>query len=253
MRYGFLLFTMFLPLLLLGQSRPEQKAPAQQKSNEAKPNPEASSVNTQPPAPSKQDQPKQQTYKCPLPVWTDPFWSNWALVFVGLVAAWIALGTLTDLKEQTAATKILAGAAKKSADNDEQTVRLTQRADVLLKEIEIKDGASLGRDTRIILHVQNYGPTRADEVKFDFRLHISGVDKTGPPPLVPIVLGAGASQPFTFPTLGEITNQAGIGEIASGQATLKIGGRITYSDVFGATHLAEYRATLNPAALSFVA
>ena len=52
----------------------------------------------------------------PLPNWTDPVWSNWALVIVGIVAAWIAVGTLKDLKKQTVAAKDSADSAKKAAD-----------------------------------------------------------------------------------------------------------------------------------------
>lgn len=67
----------------------------------------------QPTAPQQQGQADRSRK---IPALADPFWSNWALVIVGIWAAWIATGTLKDLKEQTVAAKNSADAAKKSAD-----------------------------------------------------------------------------------------------------------------------------------------
>jgi hypothetical protein len=62
---------------------------------------------------------------------------------------------------------IQADAAKKSADFNERTVRLTQRADVLLEDVSIRqnsDERPIGRDTQLILNFKNFGPTRANNV-----------------------------------------------------------------------------------------
>jgi hypothetical protein len=111
MRRWLFLLLLFLPLWVLGQTGAKQEAPAQQKSNGTQKSPSASPA--QPPAKQEQRQPEHTG--C-VPPWTDPFWSNWALVLVGIIAAWIAIGTLNDLKEQTAATKTFAEAANRSAD-----------------------------------------------------------------------------------------------------------------------------------------
>jgi len=100
-------------LFLTWQTGAKQETPPQQKRNET----QSSSPTTpaQPPAKQEQGQPGQSK-KCSWPPWSDPFWSNWALVVVTGFAVWIAFGTLSDLKEQTYATKESAEAAKTSAD-----------------------------------------------------------------------------------------------------------------------------------------
>jgi hypothetical protein len=45
------------------------------------------------------------------PPWWDVAWSTWALVGVGVVAAYLALRTLSDIREQTKNTKVAADAA----------------------------------------------------------------------------------------------------------------------------------------------
>jgi hypothetical protein len=74
-----------------------------------------------------------------------------------------------------------AKAAKRSADNDERTARVTQRADILLKDFEVRGSAErfIGRDTQFIVHFENFGPTRANNLTFDFSLKVGG----GTPPL----------------------------------------------------------------------
>jgi hypothetical protein len=101
-------------MFLFRQSGTKQQAPTQQKSNETQSLP--SVTQAQPPAKHDEGKSEQQTPECPLPKWTDPFWPNWALVVVTVLAVWAAFGTLADLREQTGAARTSADAAKKSAD-----------------------------------------------------------------------------------------------------------------------------------------
>ncbi len=114
MRLALLAVLLVTSLSVLGQSRPEQKAPTQKENNETKNRQLPAAVNSQP---SPQQQ-QQQTNKnpCNWPPFTDPFWSNWALVLVTVGGIWIALGTLRDLKKQTQLAEDAAQAANKSAD-----------------------------------------------------------------------------------------------------------------------------------------
>jgi hypothetical protein len=141
-----LLFVVLMPLWSMGQSRPEQQTPTQNKSNEAKPNPTASPVNPKPTTPTQQNQSEKKTPKCPLPAWTDPFWSNWALVLITGIAVWAALRTLDDLKTQTRLSKIAADAAKKSADAafvNAQAVINAERAWIIGVPAEETEGVHL--------------------------------------------------------------------------------------------------------------
>jgi hypothetical protein len=107
MRYCLFLLLLFPLSRLLRQYAANQEAPTQQKSRESQKNPPAPSAQLV----AKPEQ-RQPGNGGGVPPWTDPFWSNWALVGITGVAAWIALGTLNDLKEQTAATRALAETAK---------------------------------------------------------------------------------------------------------------------------------------------
>jgi hypothetical protein len=62
------------------------------------------------------------------PSWWDVAWSTWALVGVGIVAAYLALRTLSDIQKQTKNTKIAADAALLNA----QAVINAERAWVIV-------------------------------------------------------------------------------------------------------------------------
>jgi len=141
---------------------------------------------------------------------------------------------------------VQAKAAKRSADNEERTVRLTQRADVLLKDFEMRPNSRekpIGRDTQFIVHFQNFGPTRASDVVFDFGMQVQGnkipIGGGRPyvkPPLVPIVLGAGDDKNVTFNKLCDFFNDETIDRVADGRSLLSISGQIQYTDVFGVSY-----------------
>jgi hypothetical protein len=63
------------------------------------------------------------------PPWWDVAWSTWALVGVGVVAAYLALRTLTDIQKQTKNTKVAADAALLNA----QAVINAERAWVMVE------------------------------------------------------------------------------------------------------------------------
>jgi len=149
-------FLLSLTLFSLGQSGPKQEAPTQQKSSEAKPNPPVSFVNPQPPAATKKNQSDGQPPKSRLPVWTDPFWSNWALVIITGFAVWVAIGTLNDVKEQTQLTKISADAALLNA----QAIINTERPWVIIF------GTYSNKVGSCSFHAGNLGRTPAEIIAF---------------------------------------------------------------------------------------
>lgn len=155
--------------------------------------------------------------------------------------------------------------AKQSSDNEEKTVRLTQRADVLLEDFEVRPDSEqrmIGRDTQIILRFKNFGKTRADEVIFDFGMKVAGntvpVPKTKNPyvrpPLVSIVLGPGeGGKNVTFNRFCEMFSDDVIDKVADGNLPLSVSGKITYRDVFGGRYTVECGAQFKPNLMAFVA
>ncbi len=150
-----------------------------------------------------------------------------------------------------------AQAAKRSADNDERTARVTQRADVLLQDFEVhvdSTGKTVGRDTQFVLHIKNCGPSRASDVFFDFGMKVPGIKSQVAgrnyvtPPRVSIILGAGESQPYSFHRLCTMFDDPTIQKIADGRLGLSISGTIKYADVFGVSYTVtcggQYSASL---------
>jgi hypothetical protein len=109
-------------------------------------------------------------------------WSNSALVLVGIGATIAALCSLrvisrqaqsmryqtTHLRDSVIEAKKAADAAKKSADTYEQTVRLTERADVLLDGISIvvPNPGFFNGDEWVVMKFKNFGRTRANNTQF---------------------------------------------------------------------------------------
>src|SRR5712664_2434610 len=85
---------------------PERPQAKPKSESQDRPNKQESDAKTEP-----QQRPEK-------PPWWDVAWSTWALVVIGIVTAYIALGTLSDIKKQTEATKYAADAARKSARKD---------------------------------------------------------------------------------------------------------------------------------------
>lgn len=153
----------------------------------------------------------------------------------------------TQMRKAAIYARRSAREAKRSADNDEQAVRLTQRADVLLRDFEIRqDGADnpIGRNTQFILNIENFGPTRANDVKFDFGISAAEQAPTETSqhivtPVIPIAMGAHDVRPYTFAPLSHMFKGEVINAIRDGAVTVRISGTISYSDVFGK----RYRVT----------
>jgi hypothetical protein len=71
-----------------------------------------------------------------------PNWSNWALVLVGAVAAYLALRTLRTIGVQAAAVEST-DAAKRSADVGERSLTQLERAWVFVMPIKLGDYPAL--------------------------------------------------------------------------------------------------------------
>ena len=168
---------------------------------------------------------------------------SWSIV----INCVLALGTLVI----AVFAVVQALAAKRSADNDDKTARLTQRADVLLESIEmIKAEPKIGSDTQVVLRFKNFGPTRASGLIFDFQLKIPGVLNASIPPAT-VVLGSGDNKPVIFQRLGEMVKPRVIEEVANGKTPLSFAGTITFSDVFGKSHTIECHGDYNHQTRSF--
>lgn len=182
-------------------------------------------------------------------MWTDPFWSNWALVLVGGVAAWIALGTLADVKEQAVAAKISAEAAKKSADFAQKAVMISERADILLDGVAVVPSRTgiIDGDAQLKLRYKNFGRTRAKDVRLKAQMLIEGMQLTNATQELPtLVMGVGQEQTISFQSFGECLTEATFSSIMQGKITLRFEAWAAYEDVFGASYTTRDVGTFLP-------
>jgi hypothetical protein len=116
--------------LVLPSTWGEQKTPTNKEKNtatNAQPQPQVSiSENHYEPA-KQQRSPEEETHRWP-PPWWSPFWSNWAFVVIGGLAAGAAVWTLFAVREQAKHTKDAARAALLNA----QAVINAERAWILV-------------------------------------------------------------------------------------------------------------------------
>jgi hypothetical protein len=222
--------------------RSKQKVSPTKKQESATPTIERTQVE---PTPAGQDNPhKQESNPKPgpqqrpeKPPWWDVAWSTWALVVVGVIAAYIALRTLADIEEQTNATKIAANAAQKTAEIAEQTLRLTQAADVQIVGVNFTPKGTLNTNTSVTVALRNFGQSRAKQFTNDLTIGIEGRKSAPVQPRQEIGVVLGPGQPFIigFPPLGigKIVTEEELERILNGQQFLKIWGSLKYKDVFG--------------------
>ena len=101
---------------------------------------------------------------------------------------------------------IQARAAKRSANAYEQTVRLTERADVLLNRAGF-DTPSLSGASRVIFTFKNFGRTRANNVRFAMSVTIPEFSDYPPNELPELLIGAGDTQEFVFMKMSIMAHQ----------------------------------------------
>jgi len=150
---------------------------------------------------------------------------------------------------------IQAKAAKQSADNDERSVRLTERADVLLEAAGLSYGATgqLDGHTMVKLSFKNFGRTRANNVILAANLLIPGVPNASTlPPMPQIAMGAGDSQTVAFGNFMRFLTEGTFLGISNGVTKMEFIGKVTYEDVFGDNHICECAGYFEYRTRSFV-
>lgn len=166
-----------------------------------------------------------------------------ATLFVGFLQLVVLAGQILIYRRQTGIMESSLGEARRSADaardsanEARDTARLTQCADVLIEFIELENAQpAFSAQSRMTMVFKNFGPTRANNVQFNFVLSI-GTSGDVPTSLDPIVLGADATAPLIFKTLKELGLVPNIPDIEGGKMAFGFKGTISYEDVFGKRH-----------------
>jgi biopolymer transport protein ExbD len=164
-----------------------------------------------------------------------------ALAIIGAIAACIAIRSLRVIGHQATHAKTAALAAKRSADAYEKTVRLTERADVLLDAISIvqPEGNPYFQDGRVIVTFKNFGRTRANNLKSSVTLTVPDVEPLSVEAPLDTVLGPGDTQKVTFGTLAEWLTREKFEGVYQRKIELRFDAKVSYADIFEVTHMME--------------
>jgi len=177
-------------------------------------------------------------------VWQKVFppesWPNWGLFLAAIITAGIALKTLGTIREQSAHTEIAAKAAAKSSETAELTLRVAQRADILLQMVNLSKGSDPSHgDAQVTLYFKNFGNTRAYRVRFELKLIVAGKPWPSDNSDLPVVtIGAGDGFPLKTPPFANFLKPEIINGIMSNGVQLRFESSCAYMDAFGIPHTA---------------
>lgn len=187
------------------------------------------------------------------PLWKDPVTSNWALVIVAVLAAFVAICTLRTISRQTAATEKAVIAAERSAVAADRTLEIMKHtAERQLRAYVLPTGGGRIPDKHYLGHflvkitIKNTGQTPA--LKCTSCLGV-GVSEFPIPRALPEITGDMGKSRFTLAP-GEETDLAGIQDditpqdlsaIQAGTSAIYAVGEILYVDIFDIARYTRFR------------
>lgn len=180
------------------------------------------------------------------------------LVVVGAVGIGYAIQTLravqrqavsmrrqtTHLRNSVIQARRAANAARKSADFAEVATTLAERADVLLLRVGVVPNSRTQRldgDAYVEMEFKNFGRTRANNNRFTVSLQLPDVpNDDAVPDNVAVIIGAGDTQIVGFHRFREWLTQETFDKFLRGETVLRFSAKVTYDDVFGGSHFAQF-------------
>lgn len=191
------------------------------------------------------------------------WWSKWSAILSAVASLAIAVlaffqwramrghkdaldAMATHMRDGLIETTKAANAASRSADVAEESVRLTQRADVLIGEVGINT-PDISRATSVLITLENFGPTRANELKITAFLTTPEHSEPAPAIHGPLTLGAHDTVTLRFAPFGEWCSSETFERIRTGQIPLTFKSKVSFRDVFDQikTEIAEGRFDSN--------
>jgi hypothetical protein len=188
--------------------------------------------------------------------WSDWFWQNltgFLLVLVGIWAAWIAIGTLDQIAEQTQAAVIAANAGRESADTAKKTFNDLERPWIFARLHTMEGFNRIWEKDLLIMQVRlqwslrNYGRSPAFVFSGGIQFKILPVPilekpdygNALPPTLIPLAQGL-TQRNRTFPIV--LTPELHR-DLLRGDKRLMFFGFIQYRDTFNKEHVSRWCAT----------
>jgi hypothetical protein len=156
--------------------------------------------------------------------------------------------------EGLAESRKSADAAMKMAETADLALRLAERADILLVSAEFlyEEGVvAILRDSSIVISFSNFGRTRANKVRFNTTLVVTGVfeEKFS---VGPVAIGPGQNRKVVLRRLQKLFPENVVAGVLSGILRMYFTGTAIYEDVFSEPHTIDYIGVFDPPSLGFL-
>jgi hypothetical protein len=164
------------------------------------------------------------------------------------------------MKENVKIAKEAADAAKKSADAaydssefTRNTIKKSERAEVLLHLAKTVPSSASLYESSLELTIKNFGRTRAINVSGDLRFADDVPMTRGKENIreVHTILGAGQKHKVAFEKFIQIIDGHNFGLMINGRRSLRFAGQLTYEDIFGDTHSTRCSGKFDPSTKTF--
>jgi hypothetical protein len=161
----------------------------------------------------------------------------------GFDYAYIVAGILIALATLVLALYAVrqANAAKNSADTYKETVRLTERADVLMDSVGIlkQEGNPFLADAYVAIRFKNFGRTRASNVLCRVKLTVPDTPPALPEQMPITLLAPGDILGVRFEAFGKWLTKDTMENVLEGLTELRFTSELEYTDIFGVPHKTE--------------
>lgn len=158
-------------------------------------------------------------------------------------AYYMRRGLLLSVR-QTRNASMSARASQKSAELPEMTLKLTQRADVLVSNVGFNT-QYISASSSVLITLENFGPTRADELWIKGFMTTPEHPEPTPVVLGPLTLGAHDTMIYAFAPFSEWCSRDTFERIRTGQITLTFELEISYLDIFKQTRTDRHKGSFN--------
>jgi hypothetical protein len=143
---------------------------------------------------------------------------------------------------------VQARAAKQSADAYERTVRLTERADVLLNSVGIvyPEPQYFNGHEHVVAEFRNFGRTRANNINFNVSLTVPDLQPSAPADVPVTILAPDDVQSLRFGTFRSWLTKETFDNVSQGLTELRFDAKVAYTDIFDLPHATECGGVFMP-------
>jgi len=188
-------------------------------------------------------------------------------VYVGLTLAYVIVSGRTlrvlsrqglSMRRQTTHMRRTAFYAKRSSDEarkssefTRQTIKDSERAEVLLASAKMDSNSGVTFDGWLELTIKNFGRTRATDVSGHFKFTEVPLLSDSQVNVLNITLGAGQEHVLTFKRFVSLINGQAWDAALRGERVIRFVGELAYGDIFGEKYATYCSGIFNSGSVDF--